>query len=138
MSSEWPTARPDYEDLDACVLGEMGRWTVPGIAAGVWQDGHVETLGHGVASLHTRQPVTGDTAHAIGAIERLHAADAVDGLLLVPDGGSTTFHRLVDDAMPELRRLGIASDHAPGATFRDRLGLVRPPNRYSAAAGVTR
>ena len=61
MTEEWPAARPDYEDLNACVLGEMGRWTVPGIAAGVWQDGHMETFGHGVASLETRQPVTGDT-----------------------------------------------------------------------------
>ena len=74
MSSEWPTARPDYEDLDACVLGEMGRWTVPGVAAGVWQDGHVETLGHGVASLRTRQPVSGDTLFQIGSITKVFTA----------------------------------------------------------------
>lgn len=74
MRSEWPTARPDYDDLDACVLGEMGRWTVPGVAAGVWQDGHMETLGHGVASMQTRQPVTGDTLFQIGSITKVFTA----------------------------------------------------------------
>ena len=77
-----------------------------------------------------------DSSSTVSDVAELHGANAVDGLLLVPDGSPTAFDRLVDEVMPQLRRLGIAGDHPLAATFRDRLGLARPANRYANTAGV--
>jgi CubicO group peptidase (beta-lactamase class C family) len=81
---EWPAARPNYESLAACAQGEAARWNVPGIAVGVLQDGHVETLAYGVTSVETRQPVTPDTIFQVGSISKVFTATLV--MRLVEDG----------------------------------------------------
>ncbi|GAA4990032.1 serine hydrolase domain-containing protein [Actinopolymorpha pittospori] len=81
---EWPAVRPDYESLAACVGGEAGRWNVPGVAVGVLQDGHLETLAYGVTSVETRQPVTPDTIFQVGSISKVVTATLV--MRLVEDG----------------------------------------------------
>lgn len=81
---EWPAVRPDYESLAACVRGEAARWNVPGIAVGVLQDGHAETLASGVTSVETRQPVTPDTIFQVGSISKVVTATLV--MRLVEDG----------------------------------------------------
>ncbi|MBA2278673.1 MAG: beta-lactamase family protein [Chloroflexia bacterium] len=77
----------------------MGRWTVPGIAAGIWQDGHMTTIGHGVASLETRQPVTGDTLFQIGSITKVFTATLA--MRLVEDG-LLDLDAPVIDTLPDL------------------------------------
>ena len=76
--------RSTYDSLTACVLQEMGRWTVPGAAVAVLQDGHVEAHGFGVTSRETCQPVTADTLFQIGSITKVFTATLV--MRLVEEG----------------------------------------------------
>lgn len=84
MSAPWPASRPDYTDIATCAAGERARWNVPGLALGLWQDGHVETYGFGVASVATRQPVTPETLFQVGSISKVFTATLV--MRLVEDG----------------------------------------------------
>ncbi|MCU1396578.1 MAG: class flavin-dependent oxidoreductase [Ilumatobacteraceae bacterium] len=72
------------------------------------------------------------TASAL--IERFAAwaeAGAVDGFLVRPATLPATLQRFVDDVVPSLQRRGLFRDAYAGATFREHLGLDRPPNRYA-------
>jgi len=91
---------PAYESLEACVLQDMGRWTVPGIAVGVLQDGRVEAHGFGVASLETRQPVTADTLFQVGSITKVYTATLI--MRLVEDG-TLDLDTPVIEYLPELQ-----------------------------------
>ncbi|HZC28066.1 MAG TPA: serine hydrolase [Actinopolymorphaceae bacterium] len=84
VEPEWPTERPSYDSLEACVQAEASRWNVPGIAVGVLQDGHVESLAFGVTSIDTRQPVSPDTIFQIGSISKVFTATLV--MQLVDEG----------------------------------------------------
>lgn len=70
----WPRDRPRYKSLAAAVQGEAARWNVPGIAAGILQDGHIEVVTAGFANLTTRQPVTPETLFQIGSISKIYTA----------------------------------------------------------------
>jgi CubicO group peptidase (beta-lactamase class C family) len=82
----WPRDRPQYKSLAAAVQGEGARWNVPGIAAGIVQDGHIEIVTSGFANLVTRQPVTPETLFQIGSVSKIYTATlsqilAEEGLL---------------------------------------------------------
>jgi|GEM_PF-222313 len=70
----WPRERPNYSSLAAAVQGETARWNVPGIAAGIVQDGHIEIVTAGFANLETKQPVTPDTVFQIGSVSKIYTA----------------------------------------------------------------
>jgi CubicO group peptidase (beta-lactamase class C family) len=70
----WPKDRPKYQSLAAAVQGEAARWNVPGIAAGIVQDGHVEVVTTGFANLKTKQPVFPETLFQIGSISKIYTA----------------------------------------------------------------
>lgn len=89
-----------YPTLDACVLQEIGRLTVPGAAVGILHDGQVETFGYGVASLETRQPVRPDTLFQIGSISKVYTATLVMGLV---DEGKIDLDAPVVTFLPDLR-----------------------------------
>ena len=84
LDPDWPAERPAYSTLAACVQGEAARWNVPGIAVGVLQDGHTETLAYGVTSVETRQPVSPDTIFQVGSISKVFTATLV--MRLVEEG----------------------------------------------------
>ena len=90
----------DYEDLEACALQELGRWTVPGAAVGVYQDGEARVHGFGIASLETRQPVTPDTLFQIGSITKVYTATLVMRLV---EEGKLDLDTPVREYLPDLR-----------------------------------
>jgi CubicO group peptidase (beta-lactamase class C family) len=103
---EWPDERPAYDSLAACVQGEAARWNVPGIAVGVLQDEHVESLAYGITSIDTRQPVSPDTIFQIGSISKVFTATLV---LRLADEGLLGLDTPVVSYLPDLR---LADDHA--------------------------
>ncbi|MGH3490944.1 MAG: serine hydrolase domain-containing protein [Actinopolymorphaceae bacterium] len=103
---EWPDERPAYDSLAACVQGEAARWNVPGIAVGVLQDEHVESLAYGITSIDTRQPVSPDTIFQIGSISKVFTATLV---LQLADEGLLGLDTPVVSYLPDLR---LADDHA--------------------------
>ncbi|MEZ0090322.1 LLM class flavin-dependent oxidoreductase [Streptacidiphilus sp. EB129] len=65
--------------------------------------------------------------------EWLHSG-AADGFAIMPPhlpGGLAEF---VDHVVPELQALGVHQTGYPPGTFRDRLGLPRPPSRHTRTA----
>ena len=92
--------RHDYDDLNACVAQELGRWTVPGAVVGIYQDGDARTLGAGVTSLETRQPVTPETLFQLGSISKLYTATLVMRLV---EADTLDLDTPVTEYLPELR-----------------------------------
>ncbi len=64
----------EFATLDACVEHHRRRWTVPGIAVGIYRDGAVELRTYGVASLETGQPITPDTVFRVASISKVFTA----------------------------------------------------------------
>ena len=58
-------------------------------------------------------------------------ADRLDGVRLRPANLAADLPVLADEALPELRRLGLHTPPEPGATLRATLGLPRPENRFA-------
>ena len=75
---------PTYDSLEACVYSELGQWTVPGAAVGIYQDGKVETYAFGVANVETGQAVRPDTLFQIGSTTKVYTATLV--MQLVDEG----------------------------------------------------
>jgi CubicO group peptidase (beta-lactamase class C family) len=60
------------------VTEALDRWPSAGLAVGVVRDGSLEWfLGHGVADVESRAPITGDTVFRIGSITKTFTAIAV-------------------------------------------------------------
>lgn len=73
----WPQERPNYSNLAAAVQGEAARWNVPGIAAGIVQDGQMDIATAGFANLATKEPVRPETLFQIGSVTKLYTATLV-------------------------------------------------------------
>jgi CubicO group peptidase (beta-lactamase class C family) len=72
------SARSDELDLKLKVGEVLDRWPSAGLAVGVVRDGSPEwLLGHGVADVQSREPITEDTAFRIGSITKTFTAIAV-------------------------------------------------------------
>jgi CubicO group peptidase (beta-lactamase class C family) len=68
----------DERQLTAKVAKVLDRWPSAGIAAGVVRDGSVQWfLGHGVADIPSRAPITQDTVFRIGSVTKAMTAVAV-------------------------------------------------------------
>jgi FMN-dependent oxidoreductase (nitrilotriacetate monooxygenase family) len=99
-----------------------------------------------IRQLYLRFAVNRGHVQAIGSvktvsdtIEAWFSGGGADGFNVVPPllpGGFADFTRLV---VPELQRRGLFRREYGGATFRDDLGLLRPPNQHRVprAAGAT-
>ena len=63
---------------------------------------------------------------------------STDGFLLQPEVAparlGALIDRIVDDVLPALAERGLSTHDLRGTTFRERLGLAKPANRYAAAA----
>ncbi len=68
----------DALDLQAKVAKVLDRWPSAGLAVGVVRDGSLEWfLGHGVADIASKEPITQDTVFRIGSITKTFTAIAV-------------------------------------------------------------
>jgi alkanesulfonate monooxygenase SsuD/methylene tetrahydromethanopterin reductase-like flavin-dependent oxidoreductase (luciferase family) len=86
-----------------------------------------------------RLAVTGTPALLADQLEEWWRAGAVDGFVLWPARLPTDVSPIVDIVIPALRDRGVVPPApSPGETgtvsFRDRLGLDRPTNRYAETA----
>ncbi len=61
------TDDPDFLALSDLVVSEMRRLQVPGVAVGLFHDGHEHLAGFGVTSVENPLPVTADTLFQIGS-----------------------------------------------------------------------
>ncbi len=66
------------------ITADMSRCQVPGVAVGVWSDGHEYTAGFGVTSVDNPLPVTPETLFQIGSISKTFTATAL--MHLVEEG----------------------------------------------------
>ncbi len=68
----------DEADLTARVAGVLGRWPSAGLAVGVVREGSLAWfLGHGVADVRSKAPITEDTVFRIGSLTKTFTATAV-------------------------------------------------------------
>jgi CubicO group peptidase (beta-lactamase class C family) len=68
----------DERQLLTTVSSVLDRWPSAGLAAGVVRDGSLEWfLGHGVAEVRSRTPITQDTVFRIGSVTKTMTAIAV-------------------------------------------------------------
>jgi CubicO group peptidase (beta-lactamase class C family) len=68
----------DEADLAARVAGALGRWPSAGLAVGVVCEGSLAWfLGHGVADVRSKAPITEDTVFRIGSLTKTFTAIAV-------------------------------------------------------------
>ena len=68
----------DERQLTAKVAAVLDRWPSAGLAAGVVRNGSLQWfLGHGVADIASRTPVTPDTVFRIGSVTKTMTAVAV-------------------------------------------------------------
>ncbi len=91
---------PARDELAAVVETELRRWSVPGMALGLLQDGKVELLAVGVASLETGFPVLADTAFQAGSISKIFTTTLVMQLV---DEGLVSLDAPVVTYLPDLR-----------------------------------
>ncbi|HET9015572.1 MAG TPA: serine hydrolase domain-containing protein [Thermomicrobiaceae bacterium] len=88
-----------FEELRRLSDEARRRWQVPGLAVGILHDGQVETLGSGVASLETGQPVTPDTLFQIGSISKVFCTTV---LMTLVDEGTVELDAPIARYLPEL------------------------------------
>ena len=71
-------------ELDAMVSESMERWTVPGVAIGIWNDGDQELHSYGLANLETEYEMADDTILQIGSISKIFTTTLL--MTLVDEG----------------------------------------------------
>jgi alkanesulfonate monooxygenase SsuD/methylene tetrahydromethanopterin reductase-like flavin-dependent oxidoreductase (luciferase family) len=62
--------------------------------------------------------------------------ETADGVRIHPAVLDVDLEELAQLVLPALRRRGLLAPQQPGSTFRDLLGLQRPPSRYAAASAA--
>ena len=65
------------------------------------------------------------------------ATGSADGFLLQPDPLPACLDWIVAELLPRLAARGLLADDLAGTTFRERLGLSRPTNRFAAIGGIS-
>ncbi len=79
----------------------------------------------------------GSVKTVVDTMEQWFVERGADGFNVVPPllpGGFEDFVRLV---VPELQRRGLARTEYEGSTYRENLGLLRPPGRRPISAPAT-
>ena len=72
----------EERDLRATVADVLDRWLCAGLAAGAIRDGSVEWfMGHGVATVEGKEPITENTVFRIASLTKTFTAIAVMQLL---------------------------------------------------------
>jgi CubicO group peptidase (beta-lactamase class C family) len=137
--------RFDKAGLSTTVAGVLDRWPSAGLAAGVIRDGSLEWfVGHGVADVAFKEPVTQDTVFRIGSITKTFTAIAImqlqeQGLVDLDAPASDYLHsfRLIP-AKPSFRPVTVRHllTHTAGIGYLRRLAdLVQPGVGSGVRAG---
>lgn len=64
-------AAVDAVQLQRTVMAVLNRWPSAGVAVGVVRDGTLEWfLGHGLAEIPSKEPITNDTVFRIGSVTK--------------------------------------------------------------------
>jgi CubicO group peptidase (beta-lactamase class C family) len=96
----WPKDRPNYQSLEAAVQGESARWNVPGIAAAIVQDGHVEVATAGFANLVTKEAVRPETLFQIGSVSKIYTTTLVQ---ILADEGLLDLEAPISTYIPDFK-----------------------------------
>jgi CubicO group peptidase (beta-lactamase class C family) len=88
------------EALSEFVVAAAEEVRMPGVAVGVWANGHEAYACHGVTSLENPVPVDRDTAFLLGSVTKTYTATAL--MCLVADG-QVDLTAPVRNYLPELR-----------------------------------
>lgn len=112
-----PDARIE-QAVDAAIRPMMARNQIPGVAVGIVIDGKAAVFNYGVASLDTRQPVTGDTLFELGSVTKTFTATLS---AWAQENGQLQLADPVGKYLPELRGTPFGSvsllnlgTHTPG------------------------
>jgi CubicO group peptidase (beta-lactamase class C family) len=57
--------------IEDVIQEQMERWSVPGLAVGIFNDGTTETGAYGIASIETQHPLTAETLLQVGSISKV-------------------------------------------------------------------
>jgi CubicO group peptidase (beta-lactamase class C family) len=129
------SARIDELDLKLKVAEVLDRWPSAGVAVAIMRDGSLDWfLGHGVADVESREPITEDTVFRIGSITKTFTAIAVmqlweEGLvdLDVPASDYLRTFRLIP-AKPSFRpTIRHLLTHTAGVGYWRRLSDLLQP-----------
>ena len=60
----------------------LNRWPTVGLAVGVVRGGSLEFLGHGLADIASRTPVTEETVYRIGSVTKTMTAAIINATIL--------------------------------------------------------
>jgi len=109
------------ESLDAAVRASMERWTVPGVAIGIWNDGEQELHAYGLANLETGYELAEDTILQIGSISKIFTTTLLmtlvdEGLIDLDDPVSKHLpgFRLTEDGTQDQVRVRDLVTHVSG------------------------
>jgi FMN-dependent oxidoreductase (nitrilotriacetate monooxygenase family) len=79
--------------------------------------------------------VTGNPAEVADYIEEWFVTKAADGFNLFPPFVPGSVEAFTELVVPELQKRGLYRTEYTGSTFRDHLGLAKPPNRFQHTGG---
>ena len=95
--------------LDEVVESAMTRWTVPGIAIGVWDRGRQALKGYGLANLETGYEMAADTILQIGSISKIFTTTT---LMTLVDDGAIELDDPVSAHLPDFRLSTSGTENA--------------------------
>ena len=78
------TVESRLETLDGVVAASMEKWTVPGVALGIWNAGEQQLAAYGLANIETGYEMAEDTILQIGSISKIFTTTLL--MMLVDDG----------------------------------------------------
>jgi beta-lactamase class C len=115
------------EIVDAQIMPEMKKLTIPGMAVAIVKDGQQYILNYGVASKSSHKPVTDSTLFEIGSISKTFTATLasyaqIEGKLALSDKTSKFIPNCINSPFGNLKLLNLGT-HTPGG-----LPLQLPPN----------
>lgn len=113
------TRQPDLQpSLEEMTRESLARWTVPGAAIGILQDGETTYSSFGVTSLETQQPVTPETVFRVASISKPFTATLA--MTLVNDG-LLDLDRTIAEYLPGIALSDAEPDRQARITMRHLL-----------------
>ena len=110
-----------------------GRTSLNRVKDWVGQGLSIRQIARKVANTGAMPTVAGTATEVADQLEAWFTAGALDGYNLMFPLLPDDWVNFAEAVMPELRRRGLARHEYGSGTLRDRLGLVRPSNRFTAA-----
>lgn len=97
------------EALDGVVSAAMEKWTVPGVAVGIWNAGDQHLAAFGQANIETGYEMAEDTILQIGSISKIFTTTL---LMMLVDDGLIDLHDPISKHLPDFRLTTDATQDA--------------------------